>query len=154
MTTNEFFHRFVDKALPMVGDETIEFFVKLDELGEEKLEKMSDCYYKWESETPDCVKERLDRDELFNILSFDDYIEYQDQYKFEYHVKITDDIKAKVKEITSIIPAWNQIEFILQETLAESWLFYALLEYWVMKFMDEDKHSPIFLKFLGDDFMK
>jgi hypothetical protein len=154
MSNNEFLSRFVYVSLSIVGEETLEFFGKLDSIPGDRLEEMSDRYYDWSSETPECVKERLDREGLFNALSFDDYMDYQDQYKFEHQLSIIKSLEDSAKDITDIIPKWEHISLILQETLPDSWLYYALIEYWILKDKDDDNFRPVFLKFLGDDFMK
>jgi hypothetical protein len=40
------------------------------------------------------------------------------------------------------------------ETLPDNWLYYALLEYWMKDKDNEDDNYPVFLKFLGEDFME
>jgi hypothetical protein len=154
MTNNEFLSRFVYNSLFFVGEETLEFFRKLDSFPTDKLEEMSKRYYNWASETPECVKDRLDREGLFNAMSFEDYKECEDQYNFEHLLGIIKSLEDSVKRITDNIPQWEHISNILMETIPDSWLYYALLEYWIVKDKDDDKYCPIFLKFLGEDFMK
>ena len=148
MTYNEFFLRFVANSLPIVANETIEFFSKLGSIQLDKIKEIYRCYYK---EISEIVKTRLDRQGLFRELTFDDWVEYENQYKFEYMTKDMEAIEAAVKYITEQIPEWEHTRLILQETLSDSVLYYALLEYYIIR--DKVDYSPIFLKFLGKDFM-